>query len=317
VNLTYPTEKVSRSIRKHNSDLIIVADWLELGLLVFDPDAEGMSIPDCVDLMVEGHIYESQDFCREFFDSVFGELRERQSNFGNDYPLTFASGGLRLIATGSWRDSAALTFCLLLSALPNYSGYSEWVAGHYVEQGELFERVSAAAFAQLFPEWDVMRTGWNGGDGVVTLDSLMTSVADATDEVVRTEAAAFVGVAEKDLGVDVAAVRRFTDRRASLPTMFAQCASGRDWPKKLATPDTSRWKQLVTFTHSPLKSLALPFRLTDDEYRQRRSQCKGLLMDRFRLLPQGDESWLEAGVRDALVAWIEPRIEWLNEHYSA
>jgi hypothetical protein len=208
-----------------------------------------------------------------------------------------------------------LTFCILVSVAPYYSGYTEWVGGNYVAQGELFERLTAASFQRVLPEWEVTRTGWNGGGGV-SLAQLMTQVADATDEIVRTEAPAFVGDAEKDLGVDVAAVRRFADGRAALPVMFTQCASGRDWHRKILTPDTSRWKQLVTFTHSPLKSLSLPFCLDQREYATRRSQCKGLLIDRLRLLPPGDESWLDPETREALIEWITPRLAWLEEHFS-
>jgi hypothetical protein len=293
----------------------VVADWLELGVLLFDEDGDGITLPECVDLFIEAQIYDSQDFCTELFESVFSELRTREQVFGDDYPMVI-DPVTRLELRSPWSESPALTFCLLLSVAPHYSGYTEWVAGDYVAQGELFERLTAQAFNHVFPEWEITRTGWNGGGGVSTTE-LMSRIADATDEAVRAEAPGFVGVAEKDLGVDLAAVRRFSDGRASLPVIFTQCASGRDWPRKILTPDTSRWKQLITFTHSPLKSLSLPFRLNEGEYSSRRSQCKGLLMDRLRLLPRGTESsWLDASTRDDLIAWIGPRRNWLVENFS-
>lgn len=315
MNLAHPTESIRRSVHTHNSNLMVVTDWLELGVLAFDGERGGVSVPECIDLFIEEQVYDSQDFCAEFFDSVFAELRTRRLNFGSQYPIEIDPTGPSLVACTDWQAAPALTFCLLLSVAPYYSGYTEWVGGNYVAQGELFEQLTAAALQRALPDWEITRTGWNGGGGV-NLTELLTIMADATDEIVRTEAMSSVGAAEKDLGVDVAAVRKFPDGRASLPVVFAQCASGRDWPGKILTPDTSRWKQLVTFTHSPLKSLTLPFRLDENEYAQRRSQCKGLLMDRLRLLPPGDESWLDAETQQALIGWLEPRLAWLRLNFS-
>lgn len=315
MNLAYPTESVRRSVAKHNCDLIVIADWLELAVLMFDEDAEGITRAECVALFVKEGIYDSQDFCAEFFESVFSELRTRQRIFGLDYPIRLDEAG-RLAAEGDWTETPGLAFCLLVSTAPYYSGYSKWVGGNYVAQGELFERLTTEALMRTFPQWNVSRTGWNGGGGV-TIMELVGRVAGATDEVVRAEAEQSVGEREKDLGVDVAAVRRFGDDRASLPVIFTQCASGRDWHRKILTPDTSRWRQLVTFTHSPLKALSLPFRIGEFEYRSRRSQCKGLLMDRLRLLPTGAEaSWVGGDTRRDLVEWLARRREWLIDHFA-
>jgi len=314
VNLSHPTESILRSVNVHNSNLMVVSDWLELAVLAFDLDHDGFTMPQCIDLLIEDQIYDSQDFCAEFLDSVFGELRTRQLIFGSEYPITIDSSGTRVSARADWREFPGLTFCLVLSVASFYSGYTEWVDGGYVAQGALFEQLSARAFLKVLPDWSVTRTGWNGGGGL-SVTELMDLMAEATDEAVRPDASTFLGYAEKDLGVDVAAVRKFVDGRASLPVVFAQCASGRDWPRKILTPDTSRWKQLVTFTHKPLKSLTLPFRIEQSEYPSRRSQCKGLLMDRLRLLPQGDESWLDHDTREALIDWLTPRLAWLEEHF--
>jgi len=117
--------------------------------------------------------------------------------------------------------------------------------------------------------------------------------------------------------MDIAAVRRFRDGRAALPVIFGQCASGRDWTAKLATPDAARWKQLLTLTHTPLKAFSMPFRLLDHDYDIRPSQYKGLLMDRLRLLPWGLESnWIERATRVAVINWLVPRREWLLTNYK-
>ncbi len=276
--LAHPTEGVRRSVKEHNSNITLVADWLELGVLLFDDDDEGITVHECVDYFVEEQIYRDQGFCAAFFESVFGELRTRTQLFGTDYPISI-DPSLRLTCAEPWREHTALAFCLLVSTAPFYSGYTDWVGGDYVQQGALFEAITAAALGRWFPEWEVTRTGWGGGIGTPLIE-LLDEIAASTMETVRTEAPAFVAAAEKDLGMDIAAVRRFPDRRAALPVIFGQCASGRDWKHKLHTPDTSRWKQLLTLTHTPLKAFSLPYRLVDGDYTVRRSQCKGLLLDR-------------------------------------
>jgi hypothetical protein len=292
---------------------MLVADWIEMDSLFFgDPD-EGVGIAEYVGHFIEEQLYDDQDFCTEFFQSVFSVLNVRRTLGGPQYPLAFTNQEVH--RDRSWEEVPALTFCLALSVLGRYSGYADWVAGDYVEQGDLFERLTANAMAAWLPEWDVTRTGWGGGEGTPLAD-LLDGIADMTEETIRAEAASFIGDDEKDIGVDVAAVRHFSDGRASLPVIFAQCASGRDWKSKLPSPDTSRWKQLVTLTHSPLKAFSMPFHLDDSAYAVRRSQFKGLLMDRQRLLPPSVESeWLDDHTAGALIAWLTARRDWLQSNY--
>ena len=263
MKLANPTDSVRRSVTAHNSDPLVVADWLELSALLYDFDDEGVTIHECVSYFLEQQVYDSQEFCNAFFEFVFSEIRARRQILQSQYPITVDEN--QRLVSAPWVDTPALSFCLLLSVAPFYSGYSEWVHGNYVDQGALFERLTEAALTHWFPEWEVTRTGWCGGGGIA-LATLLGDMASATIEIVRTEAADVLTGAEKDLGVDIAAVRRFPDGRASLPVIFAQCASGENWITKLATPDTSRWKQLLTLTHSPLKAFSLPFRLDDRDY---------------------------------------------------
>ena len=313
--LAHPTEHVRRSTSTHNSDLTVVADWLELSCLLFDDDREGWTIPECADYLIDQRIYDDQDFCAEFLESVFSELRVRQQLRGPAYPLQLGSTG-RLLSTAPWTEAPALTFCLQLSLLPYYSGYTRWVNGDYVEQGRLFEVVTEDAFSVWFPEWEVLRTGWSGGGGAVSVLDLLDLIGRATVEAVRAEAETFISTEEKDLGMDIAAVRMFADGRPSLPVIFGQCASGQNWRDKLPTPNASRWKLLLTLTHTPLRAFSMPFRLQDGDYAVRRGQFQGLLMDRFRLLPPvAESSWLTAEAQDDLCAWVETRRGWLETNY--
>jgi hypothetical protein len=301
-------------VKVHNSNVVIVSDWIELSTLLYDSD-DGITITECVGYFIEQQIYDDQDFCRAFFESVFAELSARQKVRRFEYPISMDDN--KRLTSAPWTDNPALAFCLLISVAPHYSGYTEWAGPNYIEQGSLFEKLTEDAMRIWFPGWDVHRTGWEGGVGT-DINHLLNDLADLTSEAVRSESASVLSGDENDLGVDFAVIRNFPDQRASLPVIFGQCASGRDWSSKIHTPDTSRWKQLLTLTHSPLKAFSLPFRLPDDSYAARRSQYQGLLLDRLRLLPRGYETdWLREEVRADLVKWISPRREWLIENFDA
>lgn len=310
--ISHPTSKFQRSINAHNCELMLAADWLEASVLSFDPYTEGLTRPEVVDYLIEQHIYEDQDHCAEFVESIFAEIRARMRCGNGRYPVSIDNYG-RLLGS----DAVALSFCLFLSILPYYSGYTAWVDGDYAEQGELFELLTEEAMAHSLPGWEVKRTGWSGGYGT-SLTDLLDDIAEITRESVTVEAPEFVGAEEKDLGLDIAAVRPFGDGRPALPVIFGQCASGENWPKKLHTPNASRWKRLLTFTHTPLRAFSFPFRLNEDDYPKRRSQYQGLVMDRLRLLPPEPESvWLSDSLRSRIEVWTETRAGWLREHHSA
>ena len=312
--IAHPTSRFRRSINGHNCELTLAADWLEASVLSFDPDAEGLTQPEVVDYLIEQCIYEDQDHCAEFVESIFAEIRVRMRCGDGKYPVLIDDYG-RL--QGADADAVALSFCLLLSILPSYSGYAAWVGGEYAEQGELFELLTEEAMAHSLPGWEVRRTGWSGGHGT-SLTDLLDDIAEITRESVTSEAPQFVGTEEKDLGLDITAARPFGDGRPALPVIFGQCASGENWREKLHTPNASRWKRLLTFTHTPLRAFSVPFRLDDSDYPKRRSQYQGLVMDRLRLLPPEPESvWLSDPLRSRIEVWSNERVAWLRKHHPA
>lgn len=313
--IAHPTDGFYRSINKHNTDVILAADWLELSVLLFGASNEGITQPEIVDYLIEEQIYDDQDFCSEFVQSAYGEIRGRIDRYGGDYPIAVDETG-RMLCQWPWTQSLALTFCLTLSIAPSYSGYSAWVGGHYEEQGELFEYVTLSAMQFWFAGWDIRRTGWSGGTGVALVD-FIDSVADQLIESVHEASYSCVANEEKDLGLDLAAVLPFPDGRAAVPAIFGQCASGRNWSDKLQTPDASRWRDLLTLTHTPLRAFSFPFVLNSRDYETRRSQFKGVLMDRIRLLPSGlDAEWLDDSIADRISRWIVARRDWMLAHYA-
>ena len=95
----------------HRTDLSIFCDWLEGSLLFTSHNA--LSLSDIKDVLMEEHLYKSQDKASEFLADVWREFDRRNSALGQSYPIKIEN--LRLLRMMTWRQSPAYAFCLLLS----------------------------------------------------------------------------------------------------------------------------------------------------------------------------------------------------------
>lgn len=308
--LALPTDGLRTSVERHNSDLNVATDWLELLALI--STAGEWSQYNVGDILAEGDIYRDQGFAAEFIESMWAELQRRSAGIATAHPLFVE---LDRVVRRADVPYTALLFCLLLSVGPRYSGWATQFGGNYVEQGDLFERLVADALRFWFPSWDVVRTGWGDGNQM-PLENFVEMIAMATFEEQVTGWGAWVPAQAKDIGVDVAVVRRFGDGGGGLPVMMWQCASGQNWSTKLSTPNTKTWARVITFTHTPLRGLATPVVIPLEQFTSRRNQAHGVLLDRYRLLPREQEgAWLEAETAGAISAWCDQRLAWLFDNY--
>jgi hypothetical protein len=309
--LALPTSGLRRSVAKHNSDLKIAADWLELIAAL----SEGpWSQADVLDVLLEGGIYENQTFAAEFVQSMFAEVRRRYKQLGSGYPIVLGNSG-ELERVPRIPFPSGVIFCLLLSLGPHYSDWSKQFAGNYTEQGDLFEFLMVSALKFWFPSWTVVRTGW--GDGTRTsLEKFVELVSRTASEEIIVGWAEWVAREGKDLGLDIAVVRPFGEESGGVPLMMWQCASGQNWKTKLKTPDTKSWHRVMTLTHTPLRGLGTPDVIPSEDVKSRRNQHQGVLLDRYRLLPPSPErEWLDPSTALNLRTWCEARLDWLRGKY--
>jgi hypothetical protein len=203
----------------------------------------------------------------------------------------------------------------MLALGPKYSGWAEQFNGDYSGQGELFERLVEDALRDWFPSWTIARTGWDNG-AEMSLEDLVNVIAEVCVEQRTSDWDRWLPARAKDIGVDVAAVRSFGGDGGGIPVMLWQCASGANWPTKLRTPDTKAWDRVITLTHTPLRGFATPVVIPIEEFRPRRNQAHGVLLDRPRLLPNRLEAeWLDSDTAAAITAWVDRRVAWFAEHY--
>lgn len=309
--ISHPQKGIGRSVKNHNSDLMVATDWVELSVLV----NSSVSRSDFVDHLTEALIYEHQDFCSEFWDAVIAEVRRRSRALNGVYPFDL-DGDVVRSATPQGADSRGYQFFLLLSLGPKYTGWADRFSGNYALQGVLFEKVVAAGLAERFPGWNVDITGWSDGAGAVTAEELIQGVADRLLEEQIAGAAMFMSGNAKDAGVDIILARAFADQRPAVPAILVQCASGRNWVSKLNKPNTAKWLRLISLTHKPLRSLAMPVVVSADDYDRLRNEHTGLLLDRLRLVPGQLDACLESEDADALTGWISKGTDWILDTES-
>ncbi len=306
--LLVPDRGVPVSAKQHNNDLGTLCDWVELSALIVELE---LSRSDAIDVLLEQYRYAEQDLAAERIGSVWTEVRRRVRILGDASPLSIDD--LFLGRIRPWEEAPAYTFCLAASLAPSYSGWVRQFGHDYTEQGELFERLTAAAVLQQMPDWQVRITGWSRGHAV-SLADVAPSLAEFLGAQTHPRFGDYARDQAHESGLDLAAHRQFRDRRGARPVYLVQCASGADWWSKLHTPELAVWNKIIDFIHPPAKAFSMPFALEEGEFIKRGLQVNGLLLDRYRLLglDRLETDWLDVDLAEDLQRWVGPRLEWLS-----
>lgn len=295
----------------HQTDLSIFCDWLE-GSLLFTGYGR-LSLSDIKNVLMEEHLYDQQDRASEFLADVWREFDRRTSTLGKSYPIHVENLRLRRVTT--WRQSAAYSFCLLLSYAERYRKWAKGFGTDFTEQGLLFEEVTAEALKHELGGWDIYSTGWSSAHAA-GLQTIVDNVrARLGEEAGKLGKFPKFKVA-KDAGLDVVVSRPFSDNRVGFPLYLVQCASGAKWEGKRNQPNTNVWKTFIDFAVIPKKALAIPFALPEDEFWWSCRHMDGMLIDRMRLLSGGrrEPNWVSDGVKRRLIDWMMPRVKVLPLH---
>lgn len=301
-----PTRGLHRSITAHRSDLALLADWTALAAAL---DGR-ISQTDVLDVFLENQIYDDQDFGYEFVMGIWRELRIRKESLGVGLPIIVHEAHIETL--GPWRDSPVYWFVHLLALGPSYGDWQHH-GGLPSERGALFERTVAELVPKRFVGWTVIPSGWSGGAPNSLVD-VVRNLGTATRSRQRDdEIAQWAGRSAKDAGLDLSWFLTFDDARGAYPIFLGQCASGDNWREKLSEPNLLVWERLLDFVSRPQQGVVIPFVLPADEFTRRANQVRGVLLDRSRLIPHDDQlAELDAGLRQDLVTWLDPRMAWLS-----
>lgn len=296
-----PDSGFSPSKDKHNSNTAIVCDWIEASVLF---EEESVSRPQLVDVLKDLDVYSNSDFAFEYTEILFSELEWRHKVMESAYP--FNRQEAKFEATGTWKDSLEYSFCLLVSLLPLYKKWKDEVAPDYLEQGELFEALTAFRLRGILPEWRIENYGWTR-DNATPLRNLMPNLADLLCER-RGNLNYWAGKRANDAGLDVLCVRPFPDEREGFFTLLIQCASGANWKSKLRDPNITEWMKYIDFACRPCKAVSIPYALDRNTFRRSVLKSEGLLFDRLRLFSHGIVP-INAELAEAIETWLQPAVD--------
>jgi hypothetical protein len=283
----------------------VLCDWVEASILF---DDGRLSMSDVSDILMENNVYSDQDFAAERLESVWETIRRRQNWIGVSRLLQVQPRSIERVV--EWRDAPAHAFCIAVALREMYQGFSDYIGDNYMEQGSLFERVTAEALTAW--GWSTYITGWSGLGNTLAFQNAITDIGDRLHESANT-----VGLphAAKDHGLDVVCYYPFTDGRGGYPAFLIQCASGRHWERKLRTPSLSWWESRISFSLKPGRGIAVPYAFTSDaDFREHRLNEEGIFFDRHRLLSAGStrRDWMTAELRTDLIEWLSRYVDYLT-----
>lgn len=301
-----PTKGMSRSINMHNVCFETFTDWIEASIVF---GTEKISQTQVVDRLIEEQIYDDQDMAREKVNEVWNELERREQLCSNSYALSVEDNWLR--RTAEWIEKPAHSFCLLLSISPTYDWWNTEFGHDYNEQGELFEILTKESLETLEPYWDTYRTGMSYSNEVdfrrIALE-VSNIIGDGQPNLKNWDVDS-----AKDMTLDVLFYRKFQDDRQGFPYYLIQCASGKNWKHKVSEPNLEIWRDIVNPPTKPMSGFAIPFSLSDEEFKRKCIIATGLLLDRCRILSAGqiDQKWLSQQTCDRIVVWANTRVDGL------
>ena len=303
-----PTKKIATSVTKHNVDLNVLCDWVEASVLFLDDE---LSKSDIVDTLLEEEIYAESEFAYEMVSNVWIEIKNRIKLCGPSYCINIVGDWIRRI--DNWNRKSAHVFCLLLSLATNYDWWSGQFGQDYTDQGLLFEKLTNESIRMLSPNWDIFHTGWSKED-TAGRQKIAKKVSDIIHNG-QIDTEMWNDNSTGDLGLDLILYRPFRDGRKGFTSFFIQCASGGNWKTKTKTPDIAVWRRLLNPDVMPVRGFAVPFCLSDKEFRECSVLVEGVLFERNRLLGAAyiDENWVPDDVKQGIIEWSTPRIEGLRE----
>ena len=321
--LTLPNNVVPKSTTDYDVD--ILCDWIE-GSILFDESEDEFSVMDIVNVLTGVNVLAGDDIddIHEEYElaitavvDALEELKRRLSWIAPGIPFSIIDSqsvvDSQVRRINSWKDTPAHSFCVLLSLIPCYTGWGRSIPDwDYNTQGELFELLAQESLKRQFPDWDIKRTGWSSTQSI-NLHDIVNRVADSLGETVSNNLGEWIDPKDKDAGLDLLCYRPFPDNRIGFPVYLMQCASGRHWKKKVGQPIVNRWRQFIEFVVLPQKAFAIPFALSDDNFRKRCAEIEGLFLDRYRLLgaARHGKQWESYLLRDRIIEWATPRVNQL------
>lgn len=242
-----------------------VSDWVELRIAFEENSVSKAEVVRSVSLL------SGSEPSEDFIDSVWQELRERQTKYRTPLfevdkrfvnPLDTAIG------------HSCYQMCLILSLFG--------LRGVDPIASRLFEKLTSIA-VKRYLSGEAITVGWPGETSTI-IKSRCAEIANQLNE-------RFVEHPDswfKDRGIDVIAWAPFRDGRSGQVVLLIQCGAGNDRLTKKPVP-LKAWEDYIHWGSPPTIGLSVPIVVPSNDWHNE-SKVYGILFDRVRLINLlGDE----------------------------
>ena len=173
------------------------------------------------------------------------------------------------------------------------------------EDRHLFEEIVNDIFRWRWGR-TVMRIGHPASPGMNSSFRLRVRTYARAAHISNTETPVEPFSHDKDLGLDVVMWSPTPDGRGGYPHMFVQCATGKDWNKKLKDIDMDVIRPHLNIAGGVLRAVCVPFTIHASKEKWIRYSMKaGWVLDRPRLLFLASDIELSLGRRVHLQQRVE------------
>ena len=208
-----------------------------------------------VDIDKDSDTASIKDNDETFVKNVFGLIQQRQFEYNEFYPFKYQSSFIEV--KDNITDQQKLYVFLLMAS--NLYLFKDFEAELTTE----FEKVSKLALKNYLPDSAIVKGFGKASDySGITIDKIRRLAIDMNVDVNEKYLSTISTRATQDLGLDIVAWLPFKDTIGNFISVFAQCACGKDWNKKLS--ETRRYNKFLNIYLSQIDhALFIPYSMVD------------------------------------------------------
>ena len=221
-----------------------------------------------------------------FVRNIFSVLDERKSLFSNSYPFEYEKEKLSLKATLTDKNKLYL-FLLLASNLSTFKIFQSNLTSE-------FETVSYQALKKYLPQTAITKSFGADSEFKGYFNQKIRQLAESMNvELDHRFLETFSQKNTQDGGLDIVSWLPFEDQVSNFISVFAQCACGKDWNKKLN--ETRKFNRVLkVYLNKINHSIFIPYALINynksEFYEHQEFGEDTLVFERKRILSLIDEN---------------------------
>lgn len=213
-----------------------------------------------------------------FVKNVFGLIQQRQFDYNEFYPFKYQSSFIEVNDVIT-EQQKLYVFLLLASNLNLFGAFESDLTTE-------FEKISKLALKNYLPDnAEVKGLGKDSDYSGYAIEKIRQLAADMNVDVQEKYISTVSTKGTQELGLDIVAWLPFKDKIGNFISVFAQCACGKNWNKKLT--ETRRYNRFLDMYLSQIDhAIFIPYSLTNNNtfYEHHEFGDPILIFERNRIL---------------------------------